>query len=55
MVPISKPYNNNKRKYSDRDNAGTTFNHSMRENNDENINEREGTRSSLNYYESHVY
>jgi hypothetical protein len=45
VVPISRPYNNNnnnsnnpnKRKYSDRDNAGQSFNHSMRENNDENF------------------
>lgn len=50
MVPISKPYNNNnnnKRKYGDRDNAGPGFNQTMRENNDENFNEREGTCSIL--------
>ncbi len=47
VVPISKPYNNNKRKYSDRDNAGTSFNQTMRENNDENSPEGTSTKYFL--------
>lgn len=58
MVPISRPYNNNnnnsnnpnKRKYSDRDNAGPSFNHSMRENNDENFPESGGTYTIISFY-----
>ena len=44
VVPISKPYGT-KRRYSDRDSAGTSFNQTMRENPDENS--REGKFDSF--------